>query len=220
MAVSQQANAGTGAALPKGPYKVHDFSNLKGLTGISDTQIEVHLKLYEGYVNNTNLLTEHLWHMINNGQQGTPEYAELTRRLGFEYDGMIFHEYYFGNLVSGAKQLDPNSAFGKAAAGSFGSVDTWMKDFRALGSMRGIGWVITFQDPVTGWLSNFWVAEHQNGVPGGFKPILVMDVWEHAFMIDYRPAEKGKYIDAFFQNVDWAAIEKRLQSPSATRPIG
>jgi len=220
MAATQQSGSGTSAALPKGPYKIHDFSNLKGLNGISDTQIEVHLKLYEGYVNNTNLLTEHLWKLVKDGQQATPEYAELTRRLGFEYDGMIFHEYYFGNLKGGAKQLDPNSTAGKALASSFGDADTWLKDFRALGTMRGIGWVITFQDPMTGWLSNMWVAEHQNGVPGGFKPILVMDVWEHAFMIDYKPAEKGKYIDAFFQNVDWQAVEQRLQSQSATRPIG
>jgi Fe-Mn family superoxide dismutase len=220
MAVNQQATSGAGAALPKGTYKIHDFSNLKGLSGISDGQIEVHLKLYEGYVNNTNLLTEKLWKLIKDGQQSTPEYAELTRRLGFEYDGMIFHEYYFGNLTGGAKPLDPNSAVGQAIAGSHGDVDTFMKDFRALGAMRGIGWVITFQDPMTGWLSNMWVGEHQNGVPGGFKPILVMDVWEHAFMVDYKPAEKGKYIDAFFGNVDWKAVEERLKSPSATRPIG
>ncbi len=216
MAVAQQ---GATQALPKGPYKAHSF-NLKGLTGISDLQIEVHLGLYQGYVNNTNLLTEHLWDLCNKGQQGTPEYAEVTRRLGFEYDGMILHEYYFGNLCAGAKPLDPNSEFGQAVAQSFGSIDTWLKDFRAIGSFRGIGWVVTFQDPVTGWLSNHWVVEHQNGIPAGFKPILVMDVWEHAFLIDYKPAERGKYIDAFFQNVDWATVDQRITSPAAVRPVG
>lgn len=209
------------AAVPKGPYKVHPFADkLKGLNGISDLQIEVHLALYQGYVNNTNLLTEKLWQMCKNGQQGTPDYAEVTRRLGFEYDGMILHEYYFGNMMPGAKQLDANSTFGQAVSKSFGDTETWLKDFRAIGSFRGIGWAITFQDPATGWLSNHWVAEHQNGVPAGFKPILVMDVWEHAFLIDYKPAERGKYIDAFFGNVDWAAVDQRVSSQAATRPIG
>jgi Fe-Mn family superoxide dismutase len=216
MAATQPREAG---AVPKGPYKAHPF-NLKGLNGISDLQIEVHLALYNGYVNNTNLLTEQLWQMCQQGQQGKPEYAEVTRRLGFEYDGMILHEYYFGNLTAGAKQLDANSAFGQAVAQSFGDVDTWLKDFRAIGSFRGIGWAITFQDPVRGWLSNHWVAEHQNGVPAGFKPILVMDIWEHAFMIDYKPAERGKYIDAFFSNVNWQAVDERLNAPGAIRPVG
>jgi superoxide dismutase, Fe-Mn family len=207
------------ATLPRTPYKPHQFA-LKGLNGISDAQIQAHLELYEGYVKNTNLLTEHLWEMSRQGQHDEPEYAEVTRRLGFEYDGMILHEYYFGNLTAGARQLDPRSAFGQAVAESFGDVETWLKDFRAIGSMRGVGWAITFQDPVRGGLSNHWVAEHQNGVPAGFKPILVMDVWEHAFLIDYKPDERGKYVDAFFQNVDWGAVEQRLKSAAAVRPVG
>ena len=85
---------------------------------------------------------------------------------------------------------------------SFGDWDTWMKDFKAVGAMRGVGWAITFQDPMTGALSNHWITLHQEGNPAGFKPILVMDVWEHAFLLDYKPAERGKYIEAFFSNID------------------
>ena len=208
------------ALLSQNPYKAKQF-NLSGLDGISDQTLQMHFGLYAGYVTNTNKLTEELYDLVQKGQTATPEYAELTRRLGFEYNGMILHEYYFGNLkAKGTGQPAAGSAVMSAIQQSFGDWDTWLKDFKAVGGMRGVGWAITYQDPMTGALSNHWITLHQDGNPAGFKPILVMDVWEHAFMIDYRPAEKGKYIDAFFQNVDWAAIEKRLQSPSATRPIG
>jgi Fe-Mn family superoxide dismutase len=207
------------AMLAQGPYKQHDFP-LTGLTGISDKQIEVHKGLYAGYVRNVNILNERIAALEKDGKIGTPDWAELTRRLGFEYDGMILHEYYFGNLRAGASPLDPSSALGRALQQAFGSVDAWLADFKGIGAMRGVGWAVLFQDPATGWLSNHWLTLHQDGVPAGFKPILVLDVWEHAFMVDYVPAERPKYIDAFFQNVDWDAVQQRLASPAATRPIG
>jgi Fe-Mn family superoxide dismutase len=205
--------------LVQAQYKAKDF-NLKGLTGISDKQVEVHLGLYKGYVNNTNLLNERLADLFKQDKVATPEYAELTRRLGFEYDGMILHEYYFGNLKAGGARFDPNGRLGQAMQQSFGGHDNWLKDFRAVGTMRGVGWAVLFQDPVTGYLNNFWLTLHQEGVPAGFKPILVMDVWEHAFMVDYVPAERSKYIDAFFQNVDWSVCEDRLMQQAAVREIG
>ena len=207
------------AMLGQGPYKAKDFV-LRGLNGISDKAIDVHMGLYRGYVNNVNLLNERLADLFRQGKTATPEYAELTRRLGFEYDGMILHEYYFGNLKSGAPQLNPTSHLRQSLEQCFGSVEHWLSDFRAISSMRGVGWSVLFQDPVTGWLNNFWLTLHHEGVPAGFKPILVLDVWEHAFMIDYLPAERGKYIDAFFQNVDWAVCEDRLTQPAAVREIG
>ncbi len=200
-------------------YKPKDFV-LRGLNGISDKQIDVHMGLYRGYVNNVNLLNEHLADLFNQGKTATPEYAELSRRLGFEYDGMILHEYYFGNLKAGGPQLGQTSGLSQSLQQSFGSVDQWLNDFRTIGSLRGLGWACLFQDPVTGWLKNFWITLHHDGVPAGFKPILVMDVWEHAFMVDYVPAERAKYIDAFFQNVDWSACEERLTQASAVRQIG
>lgn len=205
--------------LAQGPYKIHDFA-LTGLTGISDKAIEVHKGLYAGYVRNVNTLNERIAALAKEGKASTPDYAELTRRLGFEYSGMVLHEYYFGNLKTGAVALDPNSAFGKAVVASFGGVESWLADFRAIATMRGVGWAVVFQDPVTGWLSNHWLTLHQDGVPVSFKPILVLDVWEHAFMVDYVPAERPKYIDAFFKNVDWVAVDARLSAPSAARPIG
>ena len=197
------------AMIAQGPYKPRDFQ-ISGLIGISDQTIQVHLGLYQGYVKNVNALNERLAALAKEGKTGTLDYAELTRRLGFEYDGMILHEYYFGAMKPGGTPLDPNSKLAKAINDSFGSFDAWMADFRAIGQMRGVGWAILFMDPNTGWLSNHWITLHQDGVPAGYRPLLVMDVWEHAFLLDYKPADRPKYIDAFFQNVDWPAIERAM----------
>jgi len=202
-------------------YKEQKFDHLTGLDGISDNQIAEHLKLYAGYVKQVNTLNTDLAEMRGRGQaSGTnPEFAELTRRLGFEYNGMILHEYYFANLRRAAEPAPSGgSGLAQALIDSFGSVDQWIKDFHAVGEMRGIGWAILFEDPVTDRLSNHWISLHQEGIPAGFKPLLVMDVWEHAFMRDYQATDKKKYIEAFFRNVDWAIVERRLRDQAAVRP--
>jgi Fe-Mn family superoxide dismutase len=202
-------------------YKEQSFDHLKGLDGISDAQVAEHLQLYAGYVENVNVLSDELAKLRGSGRaSGTnPEFAELVRHLGFEYNGMILHEYYFSNLRRAAEPKPaPGSGLAQALADSFGSVDQWRADFQAVGGMRGIGWAILFQDPATDRLSNHWISLHQDGVPAGFKPLLVMDVWEHAFMRDYKATEKGKYIEAFFRNVDWPAAERRLREDAAVRP--
>lgn len=193
-------------------YTAKDF-NLSGLNGISDKTLEMHFGLYKGYVTNTNLLNEQIAGMIKNGKGGgaDPAFAELTRRLGFEYNGMRLHEYYFGNMTAnGQGQPSQGGKLAQAINKSFGDFDTWKTDFVKVGGMRGVGWAITFQDPFTGQLSNHWITLHEDGNPAGFKPILVMDVWEHAFLLDYKPAERGKYIEAFFSNIDWNALEERV----------
>ncbi len=191
-------------------YSKIDFSHLKGLKGISDGQIEVHLGLYAGYVTNTNKLNEILSEMVKADKTGTPPWAELNRRAGWEYNGMRLHEYYFGNLHPGGKG-NPGPRFAAAVEKSFGSFEAWRKDFVACGSMRGIGWAIVYHDPMDKVVSNYWITEHDIGHPAGFLPILVLDVFEHAFMIDYKPAERAKYIEAFFGNIDWDEVEKRLE---------
>ena len=196
-------------------YRAKQF-NLSGLTGISDKTLEMHFKLYEGYVEQTNVLHEKIAAFLRDGkidQEEMPAYSELTRRLGFEYNGMVLHEYYFGNLRRAAGG-DParDAAFRGAAQASFGSYDAWKTDFVGVGKMRGVGWAICYHDPVNSRLSNHWITLHEVGNVSGFTPILVMDVWEHAFLLDYKPAERPKYIEAFFANVDWQAVEKRLQA--------
>ncbi|HEV7682766.1 MAG TPA: superoxide dismutase [Pyrinomonadaceae bacterium] len=198
-----------------GSYKAREF-NLSSLNGISDKTLEMHFKLYEGYVKETNNLTERIAKFIEDGnvdQEEMPAYSELTRRLGFEYNGMVLHEYYFDNLKTGGGTGDPTQTapFTKAAESSFGSYEVWKADFVGIGKMRGVGWAICNQNPANGRLSNHWITLHETGNIAGFNPILVMDVWEHAFLLDYKPAERPKYIEAFFSNIDWAAVEKRLQ---------
>jgi len=201
-------------------YKEQKF-DLSGLNGISDKQLEEHFALYAGYVKQVNALNEELAKMRSDGKASgkNPEFAELTRRLGFEYDGMVLHEYYFSNLRRGAEPQPPSSSpLTAALTEAFGSVDQWRAEFQAIGDMRGIGWVILFEDPVTDRLSNHWVSLHQIGIIAGFKPLLVMDVWEHAFMRDYKATEKAKYVEAFFRNVDWATVQRRLQEAPPVRP--
>jgi superoxide dismutase, Fe-Mn family len=194
-------------------YSPHDFSKVRGLTALSDKQIEEHLKLYEGYVKRTNTLTEKLFGMCNEGKASgaDPVYAELTRRMGFEYNGMILHEYYFSNLKPGAQAEPPAGKLKSALEQSFGKYETWLADFRAMATMPGVGWVVLYQDPSTGWLSNHWITLHNDGNPAGYRPVLVMDGWEHAFMRDYLATERAKYVDAFFKNIDWESCEKRLK---------
>ena len=197
------------------PYEAKQF-NLSGLNGISDQTLEMHFKLYEGYVTGTNTLTDKIREFLKDGkvdQEEVPAYSELTRRLGFEFNGMVLHEYYFGNMKKGGS-VDPEktSPFIKAAQTSFGSYEIWKADFVSIGKMRGVGWAICLQDPISGGLSNHWITLHETGSVAGFVPVLVMDVWEHAFLLDYKPAERPKYIEAFFSNIDWNAVEKRLQN--------
>jgi Fe-Mn family superoxide dismutase len=197
-------------------YKAREF-NLSGLNGISDQTLEMHFKLYEGYVKETNKLNEKITEFIkdaNVDQEEMPAYSELTRRLGFEYNGMVLHEYYFDNLKHGGGPGDPErtAQFAKAAEKSFGSYEIWKADFVGIGKMRGVGWAICYQNPKNGRLSNHWITLHETGNVAGFDPILVMDVWEHAYLLDYKPAERPKYIEAFFSNVDWTMVEGRLKN--------
>jgi Fe-Mn family superoxide dismutase len=191
-------------------YKPREFS-LSGLSGISDRTLEMHIALYEGYVKNTNLLLEELKEISLKGNVSgkNPEYTELTRRLGFEYGGMVLHEYYFENLAPKGK-ANPSPELKKALEENFGDYAKWKESFTAIGDMRGVGWAVLYRDPRTKQLSNHWIALHQDGVPSGFEPILVMDVWEHAFLLDYKPSERAKYIDAFFSNVNWESINSRF----------
>jgi Fe-Mn family superoxide dismutase len=203
-----------------GSYTPRQF-NLSGLNGISDQTLEMHFKLYEGYVKETNKLTEKISEFLADGkvdQEEMPAYSELTRRLGFEYNGMVLHEYYFENMKqNGSVDPDKSSSFIKAAETSFGSYDIWKADFVGIGKMRGVGWAICYQNPANGRLSNHWITLHEVGNVSGFTPALVMDVWEHAYLLDYKPAERPKYIEAFFSNIDWNAVEQRLKAGTATK---
>lgn len=193
-------------------YKAKQWAH-SGLTGISDNTLAIHFKLYEGYVTNTNVLNQRIAEILAKGPVSPadmPGYSELKRRYGFEYNGMVLHEYYFDNLKAGGSPAPAaDSKFAQAAAASYGSFDAWKADFVSVGKMRGVGWAVCYQDPKSGRLSNHWITLHEEGNVAGYTPVLIMDVWEHAFLLDYKPVDRPKYIEAFFANVDWSVVEGR-----------
>ena len=190
-------------------YNAKDYSKLIGMEGFSETLLKNHFTLYQGYVTNTNKLLDTLGQMLKDGKTGTPEYAELKRRLGWEFNGMRLHEYYFENL-GGKTSPEKSKRLIKELAENFGSYEAWEKDFKATGTMRGIGWVVLYQDPMANKLINFWINEHDVSHPAGCNPLLIMDVFEHAFMLDYG-LKRADYIEAFFKNINWSQVEARIK---------
>lgn len=190
-------------------YQAKDYSKLIGIEGFSETLLKNHFTLYQGYVTNANKLLDTLKAMLNEGKTAIPEYAELKRRLGWEWNGVRLHELYFENL-GGDGKFPESGKLASLIKENFGSFENWLKDFKATGTMRGIGWVVLYQDTLTGNLINFWINEHDVGHPAGCNPLLIMDVFEHAFMIDYG-LKRADYIEAFFKNINWQEVEKRLK---------
>jgi Fe-Mn family superoxide dismutase len=195
--------------VPTMAYAPKDYAKLVGLPGFSETLLKNHFTLYQGYVTNTNKVLDGLAALLKEGKQGAPEYAELKRRLGWEFNGMRLHEMYFENL-GGKAALNAGGKLAAKLAADFGGTDLWEKDFKAVGAMRGIGWAVLYQDPAAGRLINCWINEHDGGHPAGGTPLLVMDVFEHAFMIDYG-LKRADYIEAFFKNINWTVVEARLK---------
>lgn len=189
-------------------YDAQNYAKLVGISGFSEALLKNHFTLYQGYVTNTNKLLDSLGQLLLEERTGTPEYAELKRRFGWEFNGMRLHELYFGNL-GGNGAVEPGSRLAGKIIVDFGGHDAWEKDFRATGAIRGIGWAILYQDVASGRLFNCWINEHDAGHPAGCQPILVLDVFEHAFMLDYG-VKRADYIEAFFANIDWRSAEARL----------
>ncbi len=189
-------------------YSAKNYSHLIGLAGFSDTLLTNHFALYEGYVKNTNALSDKLKALSEKGEFSTPEFAEFKRRFGWEWNGMRMHELYFGNMTKEAALLE-NGAFKEKLLTTYGSLENWEKNFTSTGAMRGIGWVVLAHDAETGKLYNVWVNEHDLGHLVGTTPLLVMDVFEHAFMIDYG-LKRADYIAAFMKAIDWKTVEERF----------
>lgn len=195
------------------PYVAKDFSALIGMEGFSQKALEMHFTLYKGYVKNTNLLLSILKQYSQEGKMRTPQFQEIKRRLGWEYDGMHLHELYFSNLGGKGTKLDPKSALASRIAQDFGTFEAWKKDFQETGMLRGVGWVVLYKDPVEGRLINTWIGEHDIGHLAGAAPILIMDVWEHAYLLDFG-LDRTAYINAFFDNVNWDVVSQRYPSQS------
>jgi Fe-Mn family superoxide dismutase len=190
------------------PYTPKDYSSLIGMQGFSETLLKNHFTLYQGYVTNTNKVSDALAQMLKEGKTGAPEYAELKRRFGWEFNGMRLHEMYFENLKGGGSAK--GGPLGKKMEKDFGSMDVWEKDFKACGAMRGIGWVVLYQDTASDRLFNCWINEHDVAHLAGCVPLLIMDVFEHAYFTDYQ-LKRAEYIESFFGNINWKAVESRLK---------
>ena len=190
------------------PYTAKDFSSLIGMKGFSETLLKNHFTLYQGYVTNTNKVADTLAQMLKDGKTGTPEYAELKRRFGWEFNGMRLHELYFGNL-GGDGAINKGGKLANKLEKDFGSVDAWQNDFKATGAMRGIGWVALYHDTEGDRLFNVWINEHDVAHLSGCTPLLIMDVFEHAFITDYQ-LKRADYIAAFMSNINMKVVEGRL----------
>ena len=191
------------------PKKFDHLLGLEGLEDFSDRALKNHFTLYEGYVNNVNKLSELTKQLLEQDKAATPEFGETTRRFGWEFNGMRLHEIYFGGLIRGGLNIEMESPLAKKIAEEFGSFEKWEKHFRSVGAMRGIGWAILYLDQQTGRLFNVWINEHDQGHFAGAVPILVMDVFEHAYMIDYD-TKRVDYIEAYFKVINWHAASLRF----------
>lgn len=190
-------------------YTPHTFS-FGALQGISEKQLDVHMKLYEGYVKHVNKLFEVQNELKKDSEKNAYALAEVTRRLGFEWNGMRMHEHYFAQWEGGHVPL--SNALTKAIDAQCGGMENWMNEFKGIAMMRGIGWTLLSQDNVTGALMTHWVSDHELGQLNDTTTILALDMWEHAFMVDYTPAEKAQYIDAWLKNLNGEVISKRFSA--------
>ena len=179
------------------------------MQGISQKQIEVHLKLYEGYVKHVNLIREQI---IKLKESDTPAYVrdELRRRYSFEWNGARMHEYYFEQFEGAPAPLDAASPLGKKILEKFPSIDDFVHHVTEVATTRGIGWVVATYDKFEDTVHVLWVNDHEVGQLAGAQVLLALDMWEHAFMVDYMPAEKAKYVDAFFTNLNGSVVTQRF----------
>lgn len=175
------------------------------LIGISDQQIEQHWKLYEGYVTQTNKLLQELTQL----DRSSLAHSDRRRRLGFELNGMLLHELYFENLKANIP-LPATATLRTALTTTWGSFENWQNDFTATGMTRGIGWAMLCRDTTTNTLFNIFVADHENGIVATLQPLLVMDVWEHAYMVDQPATSRSNYIAAFINSINWHIVEERF----------
>lgn len=190
-------------------YEPRTF-DLPTLKGISEKQVEVHLGLYQGYVKHVNLIREKIAELKSDPEKNAYLISELRRRFAFEFDGMRMHEYYFEQFEGGVQGPISNSPLAKRAEEKYDSWDGFISHIKEVAGSRGIGWTVVYYDPRGETLHTVWVNDHELGQLSGLPIILALDMWEHAFMVDYVPGEKKKYVDAFFENLNWSVIERRM----------
>lgn len=183
--------------------------DIPALDGISADTIENHLGLYAGYVKHVNLIRDKIAAYSNDPDNNAFAIAEMQRRLGFEFGGMRNHEYYFAQFEGGAKEL-PEGTLKKKLQEQWGTVDHWLTRFTEIAKTRGVGWAMLYHDPHTDQLVQTWVDEQHMGQLADLDIVLALDMWEHSYLRDYVSGDKGKYVDAFFENLNWEVVAGRL----------
>lgn len=190
-------------------YTPKNYDHLLGTPGFSGTLLKNHFTLYQWYVKNVNTMIQDIEAMVKEGKAGTPAHSEVQRRFGWEWNGMRLHELYFGNMAKMGSTLSSDAKLSQEIARIYGSRENWEKDFRAVGAMRGIGWAVLYHDQESNELFNVWVNEHDMGHLAGCKPLLVLDIFEHAYVLDYG-LKRADYIEAFFKAIDWGIVASRF----------
>jgi Fe-Mn family superoxide dismutase len=195
------------------PHEPKNFDHLLGkLKGLSESQLKQHFTLYQGYVKKLNEIEEKLAKQDKSGANYSfNEYSELKRREAVALNGAYLHEMYFENLS--ADGGEPSPALKKAAEAAFGSWDNAVADIKAAAGSTP-GWVLLTWSEVDRRLHTYIMYEHHIGLPVRQKILLALDCWEHAFMVDYG-IRKADYLAAFFDNVDWKAVNRRFEAQKA-----
>jgi superoxide dismutase, Fe-Mn family len=192
-------------------YEIKTFTIPK-LVGISEKNVEEHLKLYAGYVKHVNLISDHIKELKSDAGKYAYELGEINRRFSFEWNGMRNHEYYFSSFEDGYKEINTESNLYKKICESWGSFDLWINEFKSIAKTRGVGWAILYFDKENNQLINTWVDEQHLGHLNSCQYIFGIDVWEHAYVIDYTSSGKTTYIDDYFKNINWEKSEKLFDS--------
>lgn len=201
------------AGAPAEQFDVRKF-DLSGVEGLSKHALDLHLSLYEGYVKETNVLLDYL-HEATQSQTTSSvkqlQFDGLVRRFAFERNGMVLHELFFETL--GGKRAAPaaDGVFMEAVDASHGGFEAWKREIVRLSHTRGVGWVLTFRSAGSNRLSNVWVDDHRRGLLAGMKPIAAFDFWEHAYLLEFKPSEREKYLQVLFDNYSWDIVETRCQ---------
>jgi len=201
-------------AYPK--LEARKFASIRELNGISARTMEEHYELYKGYVAKTNEIQEKLTAVDRTtANQIFSDLRSLRVDLSFAIGGVKNHELYFGHL--GGKGGTPTGRLTEQIKRDFPSYDAWLADFKTSG-LAARGWVWLAYDHDLNCLTTA-VGDAQNTFPlWNATPILALDVYEHAYWIDYGRA-RAKYIEAFFNNLDWNVVEQTLDRALAMQAV-
>ena len=189
-------------------YEAKTFA-IPELTGISQETIDLHLGLYQGYVKHVNLINDKIKAFGADPENNSYAIAEMQRRLGFEFGGMRNHEYYFTQFEGGPEALR-DGKLKEMIEKQWGSFENWHKEFVNIAMTRGVGWAMLYIDRSTDQLVHTWVDEQHLGQLADLDIVLALDMWEHSFMRDYLPSAKKDYVTAFFNNLNWDVVAKRV----------